>query len=234
MEQEKIGKLIKDLRKKHNLTQKDLADKLGVTYQAVSKWENGLNMPDTALIKKISDDFGISLNEMLEGNYQQKKRNKKIIVLALVVFVITVFIAVVIAFKKDDFDSKILSSNNSDFNVSGIISYSDNKSAIYINNIKYQGNDKLEEYKKIECSLYETSDNFDKKIDSKIYEDKNTTKLEEFLESVTLTAPSYEKICKEYSDDTLYLTILATNKDDKTTSYKIPLKMTSNANSTKC
>ena len=77
MEQEKFGKLIKDLRKKHNLTQKDLADKLGVTYQAVSKWENGLNMPDTALIKKISDDFGISLNEMLEGNYRQKKRNKK-------------------------------------------------------------------------------------------------------------------------------------------------------------
>ncbi len=42
MNQEKFGKFIKDIRKKHNLTQKQLADKYNVTYQAVSKWENGI------------------------------------------------------------------------------------------------------------------------------------------------------------------------------------------------
>lgn len=42
MNQEKFGKLIKDIRKKNNLTQKQLAAKYNVTYQAVSKWENGL------------------------------------------------------------------------------------------------------------------------------------------------------------------------------------------------
>ena len=50
MDQEKIGKFIKDLRIKNNLTQKEFADKYNVTYQAVSKWENGKNMPDLSLL----------------------------------------------------------------------------------------------------------------------------------------------------------------------------------------
>ena len=45
MNQENIGKYIKKLRKENNLSQEKLADKLGVTYQAVSKWERGLNLP---------------------------------------------------------------------------------------------------------------------------------------------------------------------------------------------
>ena len=227
MEQEKFGQLIRDLRKKHNLTQKDLADKLGVTYQAVSKWENGLNMPDTTLIKKISDDFGLSLNEMLDGRYEEKKKKKTIIFGLAILLLLVSIIIILMLFRKEDFSSKLLSSNSSDFNVSGIISYTNNKSTIYINNIKYHGDD-IEEYKKIECTLYETSDNYDKKIISKIYNEDETTKLEDFLSTVTLSTPNYEKICKDYSDDTLYLSILATNKDDKTTSYKIPLKTDSN------
>ena len=54
MDQEKIGNIIKELRKKNNLTQQNLADQLGVTYQAVSKWENGKNIPDIAILKEIS------------------------------------------------------------------------------------------------------------------------------------------------------------------------------------
>lgn len=228
MEQEKFGKLIKDLRKKHNLTQKDLADKLGVTYQAVSKWENGINMPDTTLIKKISDDFGISLNAMLDGEYKKKKKQQKLFIgIVTSIILVIVVLGIITSLKKEDFSSKILSSNSSDFNVSGIVSYTDNKSTIYINNIKYHGND-LEDYQKIECTLYETSDNYDKKISSMIYDEEETTKLEKFLSIVTLSIDDYEKICKEYNDDTLYISILATNKENKTTSYKIPLKMDSN------
>lgn len=73
MDQEKFGKFIKDIRKKHNLTQKQLADKYNVTYKAVSKWENGLNMPDTSLMKQMSKDFEISIDELLEGEYKEKK-----------------------------------------------------------------------------------------------------------------------------------------------------------------
>ena len=50
MNQETIGKKIKELRIKNNLTQQELASKLNVTYQAVSKWENGKNLPDLVIL----------------------------------------------------------------------------------------------------------------------------------------------------------------------------------------
>ena len=67
MDQEKIGKFIKDLRIKNNLTQKEFADKYNVTYQAVSKWENGINLPDVTLIRQMSKDFNISIEDILDG-----------------------------------------------------------------------------------------------------------------------------------------------------------------------
>ena len=57
MNQEKIGNLIKEIRKKNNLTQAEFAERYGVTYQTVSKWENGKNIPDIMLLKQISEDF---------------------------------------------------------------------------------------------------------------------------------------------------------------------------------
>ena len=81
MDQEKIAKLIKKIRKDNNLTQKDLAQKYNVTYQAVSKWENGINLPDTSLLRQISKDFNISIDDILEGEYSQKKKKIKIIYL---------------------------------------------------------------------------------------------------------------------------------------------------------
>ena len=65
MDQEKIGKLIKEIRQKNNLTQKQFADKYGITYQAVSKWENGKNMPDVSLLKQISKDFKVNIEDLL-------------------------------------------------------------------------------------------------------------------------------------------------------------------------
>ena len=57
MDQIKIGKFISELRKEKGLTQKELADKIGVTDRAISKWENGRGMPDISLLRKISDFF---------------------------------------------------------------------------------------------------------------------------------------------------------------------------------
>ena len=75
MNQEKFGKIIKKIRKEHHLTQKDLADKYNVTYQAVSKWENGLNMPDISLIKEIAKDFNLSLDDLLNSKYKKPSKN---------------------------------------------------------------------------------------------------------------------------------------------------------------
>ena len=79
MNQEKIGNLIKEIRKNNNLTQKELADKLGVTYQAVSKWETGLNIPDIAIIRQISKMYNIDINEILDG--EKKKKRKYIFII---------------------------------------------------------------------------------------------------------------------------------------------------------
>ena len=69
MNTEKVGKLIKQIRKDNHLTQKDLALKYNITYQAVSKWENGKNIPDISLLKQICDDFNIDINSLLTGDY---------------------------------------------------------------------------------------------------------------------------------------------------------------------
>ena len=77
MDQEKIGDLIKKIRKENNLTQKELADKLGVTYQAVSKWETGKNIPDIAILKQISDEFNINIDDLLNGEHNVSPKTKK-------------------------------------------------------------------------------------------------------------------------------------------------------------
>ena len=76
MEQENIQKFIKKLRKEKNLTQKQLADMLGVTYQAVSKWERGLNIPDISILKEISRIFDVDMDTMITG---VEKKHKKYI-----------------------------------------------------------------------------------------------------------------------------------------------------------
>lgn len=67
MNQEKIGKFIAKKRKDKQLTQNELAEKLGVTDRSISNWENGKNMPDLSLFKPLCDILEISINELLSG-----------------------------------------------------------------------------------------------------------------------------------------------------------------------
>ena len=77
MDQDRIGKFIRDIRKKAGLTQQMFAQKYGVTYQAVSKWENGRNIPDLTILKQICCDYNINLNDLLDGKegYNIEKNN---------------------------------------------------------------------------------------------------------------------------------------------------------------
>lgn len=73
MDQEKIGKFIAELRKEKNLTQEQLAEKLGITDRAISKWENGRCMPDLSLMKPLCNELDITINELLSGEKLDKK-----------------------------------------------------------------------------------------------------------------------------------------------------------------
>ena len=84
MNQEKIGKFIATLRKEQNLTQEELAEKLGITAKAVSKWECGKGLPDASIMLELCKILKITVNDLLSGervdkeNYQ-KKLEKNII-----------------------------------------------------------------------------------------------------------------------------------------------------------
>ena len=69
MDQKKIGAFITQCRKEKNLTQMQLAERLEITNQAVSKWENGRGMPDVSLLQPLCNVLGISLNELFSGEH---------------------------------------------------------------------------------------------------------------------------------------------------------------------
>jgi transcriptional regulator with XRE-family HTH domain/DNA-directed RNA polymerase subunit RPC12/RpoP len=67
MDQVKIGKFIADCRKRENLTQMQLAEKLGITDRAVSKWETGKALPDSSIMLELCSLLGITVNDLLSG-----------------------------------------------------------------------------------------------------------------------------------------------------------------------
>ncbi len=78
MNQIKIGRFIAECRKKANLTQMQLAEKLGITDKAISKWERGVAMPDTSIMLELCDILCISVNELLSGErINMEKNNQK-------------------------------------------------------------------------------------------------------------------------------------------------------------
>lgn len=67
MDQIKIGAFIAECRKKENLTQMQLAEKLNITDRAVSKWENGKAMPDSGIMLSLCEALSINVNDLLHG-----------------------------------------------------------------------------------------------------------------------------------------------------------------------
>ena len=72
MDNQKFGRFIRDLRKKANMTQKELGEKLNVTDKAVSKWERGLGFPDITIINLLAETFGITASEVLNAEIGKK------------------------------------------------------------------------------------------------------------------------------------------------------------------
>lgn len=221
MEQEKIGKFIKKIRIDNGLTQKDLADKLDVTYQAVSKWENGKNIPDIMILKQISKEFNVNIDDLLEGRHTKKKFNYKILFIVIGVF-ISFCIIYCLFFHNDNFSFKTLSSSCNDFNISGSISYNKDKSSIYISNIDYCGGNDVTEYSLITCNLYERHGDVTVKVKECDYSNNKNITLEEYLKGVSFVASNYKNICNDLD---MYIEINATSFDGKITNYKIPLNL---------
>ena len=77
MDNLKFGNFIKELRKEKNMTQKDLAKKIGLTDKAISKWERGLSFPDITMLGSLAEALDVDVSEILSGERGKEKISKE-------------------------------------------------------------------------------------------------------------------------------------------------------------
>ena len=75
MDQQKIGTFLKQLRQERQLTQESLAETMCVTSRSVSRWENGVNLPDLPTLIQLADFYGVELRELLDGERKPDAMN---------------------------------------------------------------------------------------------------------------------------------------------------------------
>ena len=81
MNQKKIGRFLKELRKEMGITQEEVAEKLDVSSRTISRWETGANMPDISLLVNIAEIFNVSIPEIINGERKSEimeKETKKV------------------------------------------------------------------------------------------------------------------------------------------------------------
>ena len=78
MDQQKIGRFLKDLRKEKGLTQEQLAEQFRISRRTVSRWETGSNLPDLDILIEMADYYDVDLRELLDGERKSEKMNKEL------------------------------------------------------------------------------------------------------------------------------------------------------------
>lgn len=157
---EKMGKYIAKLRKNAGLTQGELAEKIGVNSKTISKWETGVNVPDTILLYELSKVFNVSVLDILNGEkidsqntnnatftdgifFYNKIFKKKIICITIaVILFITILFSVLYTItnynKNQLYD---INAFNDNFTTRGFLITNPKESLFVIDNFSYQGAD---------------------------------------------------------------------------------------------
>ena len=229
MNQEKIGQFIKKIRKDNYLTQNEFATKLGVTFQAVSKWENGKSIPDIATLQLISKTFNVDIAELLEGETTEKKKKKTWLLILGTFIVLSGIMGVLLYFQSHhhDFEFKKIGTTCEDFTINGSAAYNFDKTSIYISNINYCGKENNTIYEKIECSLYENYGQTTTLVSKCEHEEEKIT-LEDYLKDVEINVDNYSAVCKKFKESSLYLEIKAYKNDESITTYEVPITLKDN------
>lgn len=229
MNQEKIGQFIKKIRKDNNLTQNEFATKLGVTFQAVSKWENGKSIPDISTLQLISKTFSVDIADLLDGEKTSKDKKKVWLFIAGILIVLCGVIGIVIFYQSHhhDFEFKKIDTTCEDFTINGSAAYNYDKTSIYISNINYCGKENNTIYEKIECNLYENYGQTTTLVSKCEHEEEKVT-LEEYLKDVEINVDNYSAVCKKFKESSLYLEIKAYKNDGSITTYEVPITLKEN------
>lgn len=226
MDQEKIAEKIKELRQKNNLTQKELATKLGVTYQAVSKWENAVNIPDFQTLTILCDYFKVDINYFLGEDKRKHKINKKYLAIGINIGIIIIILVAFYLKWHLNFEFKTMKSLCNDFDVSGSAAYNNDKTSLYISSIDYCSDEDKNKYKNITCNLYEEY-NDTKQLVTSCEKESNVT-IKEYLDNLAINVDNYANICKDLTSSNIYLEIEASLYNDKTIVYTIPITLEDN------
>lgn len=144
-----IGKHLKTLRKKNNLTQEQLADKLFVSRSNVSKWERNISLPDAETLLELSKIFNVSVDDILLGNnkndssgvlniYKQIEKQKKVMLIICVSSIIIILLFLIYYFLSFYNSNKIFLVNgygNESYFNNGIIIYTKEKEYLSLGKI---------------------------------------------------------------------------------------------------
>lgn len=110
MEKNTFGSMVAELRKEKGMTQADLAEKMGITDKAVSKWERDLSYPDIASIPRLAEILGVSVDELLSlkrpDGEKGKTKTEEYVTLALNSISVAMGIAVVVLAVLDELSQK--------------------------------------------------------------------------------------------------------------------------------
>ena len=175
MDQRKIGKLIEKYRKQKKLTQKELANRLGVSNTAVSKWETGNNLPDISMLEPLSDVLEVDILELLKSQKSShedtskkfvkvKKHKLYKVILFIIAFISTICITNTITYSKANYkltnykkkETEVYSIStpvDSDIYLSGYIIFNDKNNLVILENITISTKEKIDVNKIKEVSV---------------------------------------------------------------------------------
>ena len=235
MNQEKVGKNILNIRKNHNLSQSQFANKLGVTSQAVSKWENGRGIPDIEILLRMKEEFKIDIDEIITGKKPRKRKDYKLYIVFSLVIVGILLFGIFHWYQmkyQDKYQIVSIGALKEDFSIKGISVQNKDTSFIYISNIVC--NKKFNDEKKfiaVESMLYEDLSNNYKiissygNLDNIDTQDNQEHYLTELLDHIEFRVENLSN-SDNINNHKYFILLNALVNTGEVISYKIPLTVT--------
>lgn len=234
MNPQRVSALIKNIRKENGLTQQQLANELGVTYQAVSKWENKKNSPDTTTLQLLSDKYKVDINQVFSSTYEARRigRLNRLVAILCTIFLVAVAAVPFLVNRSAQYEFTEVSTSSKDFSLNGVIAASHAKSSIYISNVKTTLDDPMR-YTSLKATLFETDGTRHTEltrcsdISSQPTEECRGSSLEELLGSMKFYVDDLPQTLSEDLIEKLYIEIDAVNTEGNHINFKLPLTIKS-------
>lgn len=253
MDLKNFGRFITQLRKEKSLTQKDIADQLGVSNKTVSKWENGIVAPDISLLNDLSSILGITSTELLNGqkcndlikkdtadkimlqvlhlyNKVDKLKMRKIFILFSVI-IFSIIASFFIFFTINNYNKCFLYSiisGNENVQIEGIIAINQNKNKIIINKINYSdpyvGTNLEEKIKSLKITLQEKNKTIFTQEYTE-YEQNLSNSLSKISINISETNNYHEYILNKKNIKLVTLIIQYTTTKDEIKNITVPLDL---------